>query len=95
MLKRRPTDSSLDPALFTKFNQELFHDPLVAPATFRPLFDPSAHKISSEEIQITLLHYFKADKSSGSSPLPLQLLKYIGKATHESLAHFLSDSAIN
>jgi hypothetical protein len=95
MLKRRHTDTSLDPALFATFNQELFQDPLVEPATFRPLSDTAAHRITPHEVLVTLLNYFKADKSSGSSPLPLQLLKYIGKDTHETLAHFLSDSAVN
>jgi hypothetical protein len=95
MLKRRPTDSSMDPALFANFNKDLFHDPLVEPETFHPLSDAATHHITPEEVHATLLHYFKADKSSGSSPLPLQLLKYIGTSTHESLAYFLSDSAIN
>ena len=41
-----------------------------------------------------LVSHFKANKSSGLSPLPLQLLKHMGRAGVEGLAQFLNASAI-
>ena len=41
-----------------------------------------------------LTHHFKANKSQGLSPMPLQLLKHMGDAGTVSLASFLSRSAI-
>lgn len=40
------------------------------------------------------MSHFKANKSSGLSPLPLQLLKHMGRAGIEALAEFFNVSAI-
>ena len=51
--------------------------------------------ITAEELAHTLRNHFKADKSSGASPLPLQLLKHLAPEAHDSLTHLLNDSAIS
>lgn len=95
MLKRRAKDAQLDPALFAKYNQRLFYDPTAQPDTYTPLDDARSSWITAEELRLTIRDHFKANKSSGASPLPLQLLKHIGEPALDALAHFLNDSAIS
>jgi hypothetical protein len=56
---------------FTKFNESIFYDSTIAEDTFRPLADPHPHHITPAELTHILTHHFKADKSSGLSPMPL------------------------
>ena len=51
--------------------------------------------IKAEELEEVLVSHFKANRSSGLSSLPLQLLKHIGSAGIECLASFLTSSAID
>jgi hypothetical protein len=69
--KQDPNTTELDKTAFAAFNQNLFHDPAIPPSTFTPLEDPDAHKITPEEIIHITKHHFRANKSSGLSPLPL------------------------
>ena len=80
---------------FTEFNENFFYDPKIAQDTFRPLTDPQPHHITAAELTHILTHHFKADKSSGLSPLPLQLLKHMGPAGVRCLAQLLNCSAID
>jgi hypothetical protein len=92
--KHDPNTTELDKTAFATFNQHLFHDPAIPPSTFTPLEDPDTHKITPEELIHVTKHHFRANKSSGLSPLPLQLLKHAGPAAATPLAHFLTTSAI-
>jgi hypothetical protein len=92
--KSDPNTTNIDKTAFASFNQQLFHDPTIPPATFEPLEDPTPHLITPEEIIHVTKHHFRANKSSGLSPLPLQLLKHIGPTAAAPLAHFLNTSAI-
>jgi hypothetical protein len=69
--KNDPNTTNLDKTAFASFNQQLFHDPTIPPTTFQPLEDPTQHLITPEEIIHATKHHFRANKSSGLSPLPL------------------------
>ena len=56
---------------FIKFNESIFYDSTIAEDTFSPLADPRPHHITPAELTHILTHHFKADKSSGLSPMPL------------------------
>ena len=71
MLKRKATGPQPDPEAFAAFNEQLFHNPAVPHSPYQPLTEESAQWITTEELSLTLRDYFKADKSSGNSPLPL------------------------
>ena len=95
MLKRRSPNQALDPAAFARFNQELFYDPTAKPDSYHPLSSSADQLITPEELRLTLRDHFKADKSSGASPLPLQLLKHLHPLALDPFTHFLNDSAIS
>ena len=93
---QKPAKSAqnLDLQNFADFNTRLFADPIAAPEGFCELSDPSQSVIGADELEEVLVSCFKANKSSGLSPLPLQLLKHIGRAGIECLAHFFNVSAV-
>jgi hypothetical protein len=92
--KHDPNTSKIDKTAFATFNQQLFHDPTIPPDTFKPLEDPTPHLITPEELIHVTRHHFRANKSSGLSPLPLQILKHLGPKAAAPLATFLNSSAI-
>jgi hypothetical protein len=92
--KNDPNNTQIDPTAFATFNQQLFHDPTIPPDTFKPLDNPEDNQITAEEIINTTKHHFRANKSSGLSPLPLQILKHFGSNAAAPLAHFLNTSAL-
>jgi hypothetical protein len=95
MFKKQDTNThTIDTTAFAHFNQTLFHDPSIPPTSFQPLEDPDNHRITPEEIIHTTKHHFRANKSSGLSPLPLQILKHFGPKAAAPLATFLTTSAI-
>jgi hypothetical protein len=72
MFKKTDTSTpAIDKTAFAAFNQQLFHNPTIPPTTFQPLEDPHNHHITPEEIIHVTKHHFRANKSSGLSPLPL------------------------
>lgn len=93
--KDDPNTTHLDKTAFATFNQQLFHDPTIPPDTFKPLEDPTEHMITPEEIMHVTKHHFRANKSSGLSPLPLQIIKHFGPTAAAPLANFLNISAIS
>jgi hypothetical protein len=82
-------------AEFTKFNESIFYNPTITPDTFTPLTDSHTHHITTAELTNVLNHHFKADKSSGLSPMPLHLLKHMGPAGIKCLAQLFNTSAID
>ena len=88
-------ESAIDMAEFARFNQALFLDPAAPVDTHHPLAHPEEHHITPEELEHTLAFHFKANKSSGFSPMPLQVLKHMGGEGVRVLADFLSKSAID
>ncbi len=56
---------------FAKFNESIFYDSTIARETLSPLADPRPHHTTPAELTHVLTHHFKADKSSGLSPMPL------------------------
>ena len=44
---------------------------------------------------MVIKNHFKANKSSGMSKMPLELLKHLGTTGVESMANFLNTSAID
>ena len=79
---------------FAEFNQRLFHDPSIPEATHIPLDSPDSQAVTVFELKEVLSQHFKANKSSGSSYMPLQVLKFLGRKNFKTLAHFLTDSSI-
>ena len=64
--------------MFAKFNQSLFYDDCLPQDSYVPVSQAEQAAITVEELTAVQQGYFKANKSSGLSPLPLQLLKYMG-----------------
>ncbi len=56
--------------------------------------DADVADIGPGELGEVLERYFKANKSSGLSPLPLQLLKHLGAGGVVGLCTFLNNSAV-
>ena len=94
LLKRRTDNNQLDPARFAAFNQGLFHNPKADEFAFTPLADAPKQWITVDELSEVLRDHFRADKSSGNSDLPLQLLKHLAAPARDSLTHLFNDSAI-
>ena len=86
--------SPVDLQKFSEFNEKLFADPTARGMCFQPLGDPATSAITPDELEHVLGRHFKANKSSGLSPLPLQILKHMGRAGVEGMCEFLNESAI-
>ena len=96
MIKSRSAqenDMSLE--AFSKYNKSMFYDETIPPDGYTALADAAAHHITTAELTDTLKHRFKANKSSGLSKLPLEVLKHLGPAGFSCLAAFLNASAID
>ena len=81
-------------ATFAKFNEGIFYDANITPDGFTPLASPSRHHITAAELSSVLEQNFKAEKSTGFSPMPLHLLKHMGLTGVQCLATLLNRSAI-
>jgi hypothetical protein len=79
---------------FAKFNEGIFYNATIPPDEFTPLGSPSHHHITATELSSVLEQNFKADKSTGFSPMPLHLLKHMGLTGVQCLATLLNRSAI-
>jgi hypothetical protein len=66
-------------AKFVKFNESIFYDEHIPTDTYTPLSHTTPHHITPAELTRILSHHFKAEKSSGMSSMPLQLLKHMGQ----------------
>jgi hypothetical protein len=96
MLKKKGGEGAdVQAQAFAEFNQQLFHDPNIPPDTYTPLANTQENHITPEELATTLTSHFKANRSSGLSVMPLQLLKFLGGRGVEGLAEFLNKSAID
>ena len=51
--------------------------------------------VKIKELRLVLEEKFKANKSSGLSPMPLQLLKHLGAGGVDGLCAFLNASAVD
>ena len=96
MLKQRTNQQSkLSLDEFTEFNKAVFYNDKIPPDHYTPLTDATTQHITQEELANILTHGFKANKSSGLSKMPLELLKHLGPAGTGCMAKFLNDSAID
>jgi hypothetical protein len=96
MLKSKtkpPQDLPLDE--FTQFNKDIFYDAAIPPDEYTPVRNAATQHITPAELTTTLTHHFKADKSSGLSSLPPQLLKHLGPRGIGCVADLLNQSAID
>jgi hypothetical protein len=80
---------------FANHNRALFHDTSVPEAEYAPVTNPTTQHITPEELTHTLQFAFKANKSSGLSQMPLQLLKHMSAQGIACVASFLNKSAID
>ena len=55
--------------------------------------DPDCLPFTPEDVSSALEHGFKPNKSSGTSPLPTQVLKYLAKESHPALSEFFNSVA--
>lgn len=92
---KQETQGEVQASTFAQFNQELFYDSNIPEDEYAPIPDAPLHHITPAELATTLTSHFKANRSSGLSILPLQLLKYLGGGGIEGLATFLNKSAID
>jgi hypothetical protein len=92
--KREDSEVQMSAADFAKFNQNLFFDPTLPPDEF--LLPPPSPQllITPGELRETLQKNFKANKSTGLSKVPLQLLKHLGGGSVACFANFLNNSAV-
>jgi hypothetical protein len=96
MLKNKEREKTdLSTKAFKKFNESIFYDQAIPPDEYTPLTDASQNYITQEELSTILQHHFKANKSSGLSKMPLQILKHMGKLGTACMADFLNASAID
>lgn len=78
------------PKQFAEFCENLFFDPSLPPDQLSDLPFGHAFEFTHKELAWVLDHRFKSNKSSGLSPLPLQLLKFMGKKGQVVLCDFLN-----
>jgi hypothetical protein len=107
MLKQRPKqfwsmlkskanrEMEMPIAKFVKFNESIFYDEHIPTDTYTPLSHTTPHHITPAELTRILSHHFKAEKSSGMSSMPLQLLKHMGQPGIKCLSTLLNSSAID
>ena len=76
----------MDLDAFAAFNRRLFHDPEAEQHSFQAVPDPATSAVTPKELREVLTDHFKANRSQGLSPLPLQLLKHLGEAGIVGLA---------
>jgi hypothetical protein len=96
MLRQKATkDMALSTVDFVKFNKKLFFDASIAEDKFTPLNAAPKFHVSAGELASMLAQNFKTEKSSGLSDMPLQVLKHMGPAGLECLAHLFNRSAID
>ena len=81
--------------MFREYNEKHFYDDKIPPDKYTPLTNTEQQYISKAELTDVLKHHFKANKSSGLSKMPLQLLKHMGPKGVQCLASFLNASAID
>ena len=72
------TNPDLPTAALADLNKSIFLDDTITDDGYRAINDKSEHYISTEEVKHTIQHHFSANKSSGLSPIPLQLIKHLG-----------------
>jgi hypothetical protein len=96
MLKPRHTpNENIPTAAFMEFSKEIFYDATIPEDKYTPLVNKEDNYISAKELTEVIKHKFKANKSSGLSPMPLQLLKHLGHRGIESMTTFMNKSAID
>ena len=61
---------------------------------FTPLKNDAANYITPAELTTVLHHHFKANKSSGLSKMPLEILKHLGPPGVKCMTTLLNESAI-
>jgi hypothetical protein len=96
MIKTRTTqhvDMSLE--TFSDYNKAMFFDESIPPDSYTALADATANHITEAELTDTTKYRFKANKSSGLSKMPLELLRHLGPAGISCVAAFLNASAID
>ena len=81
--------------MFTQFNKDIFYDASIPPDVYILVANAATHHITPAELTSTLTQHFKADKSSGLSKLPLQLLKHLGPRGVSCVADLINHSAID
>jgi hypothetical protein len=96
MLKTKESDLGvLNLKDYTDHNRELFFDPSLPPEQYEPVISAETQHITPAELKSTLKNAFKANKSSGMSNMPLQILKHMGDKGIACIANFLNKSAID
>jgi hypothetical protein len=107
MLKYRPkkfwgilkpahsTNPNLPTAALADLNKSIFFDATIKEDEYRAITYKSEYYILTEEVKHTIQHHFSANKSSGLSHMPLQLIKHLGTTGIEQLTNLLNVTAID
>jgi hypothetical protein len=96
MLKSKDQDiSALNLKAFAEYNSKMFNDPTLPEESYTPIAAPATQHITQAELTHTIKHAFKANKSSGLSQMPLQILKHMSAEGIGCVASFLNKSAID
>ena len=83
----------MDLQQFRDFNASLFASDTGPPTDYTAVGNADVAAIDAQELTDALV-LFKANRSSGLSPLPLQLLKHLGAGGVDAMCSFLNSSAI-
>ena len=85
----------MDLEKYTAFNRSIFYDEKQNQEEYQAVPQAIEQHISPEELKEVLCKHFDASKSSGSSQLPLQVLKHLGSKGIECVTEFLNNTAID
>jgi hypothetical protein len=89
------TNLDLPTAALANLNESIFFDATIQEDEYRTINDKSEQYISTEEVKHIIQHHFRANKSSGLSQMPLQLIKHLGTTGIEQVTKFLNVTAID
>lgn len=79
MLKPAPQNNNkMTAAAFAEYNKSIFYDEKIQEDIYEPIVNKEAHYITTAELTNVIQNKFKANKSSGLSKMPLQLVKNLG-----------------
>jgi hypothetical protein len=96
MLKPSQTQNQDIPvAAMIEHNKKVFWNENGEEEEYTPVNNKEKNYITEEELKATLRDHYKANKSSGLSSMPLQLLKHLGTEGITLVTDFLNKSAID
>jgi hypothetical protein len=92
--KKKNVDIGISTETYAEYNEKLYYNQDLPVNQFKLPEDTDNANITAKEVEEVLTSYFKANKSTGLSCLPLQCIKWMSAKAHPMIADFLNRSAI-